>query len=168
MHAYNELYLDDARNSLGEALDCSVYCCSVSVEQFFERFLATPWAVRFETGVPGAVAGKSGTELAMAVIRETGGLPDGGTFPPPQDTVKPSVGCWLMRSGVTDCVFGTSCRSFPRTRSLPCTIRIMRQAKTSSLTMSLRRCGHVPRFPAWRSFASCQDSHRRSSPPVRE
>jgi len=94
MHAYSELYLDDARNALGEALDYSVYCCSVSAEQFFDRFLATPWAVRFETGVPGAVSGKSGTELAMGVIRETGGLPDGGAFPPPQDTVNPSEEFW--------------------------------------------------------------------------
>jgi len=94
MHAYSELYLDDARNSLGEALDYSVYCCSLSAEQFFDRFLATPWAARFETGVPGAVAGKSGTELAMEVIRRTGGLPKGGPFPPPQDTVKPSEEFW--------------------------------------------------------------------------
>jgi len=94
MHAYSELYLDDARNSLGEALDYAVYCCSLSVEQFFERFLATPWARRFESGVPGVVSGMSGTELAMSVIRETGGLPAGGDFPLPQDTVKPSEEFW--------------------------------------------------------------------------
>lgn len=94
MHAYSELYLEDARNSLGEALDYAVYCCSVSGEQFFERFLATPWAKRFESGVPGVVAGMSGTELAMSVIRDTGGLPDRGDFPFPQDAVKPSEEFW--------------------------------------------------------------------------
>ena len=94
MHAYNELYLDAARTALGEALDYAVYRCSVSAEDFMTRFVATPWARRFETGVPGTVAGKSGTELAMAVIRDTGGLPAGGDYPSPSDTVKPSEEFW--------------------------------------------------------------------------
>ena len=94
MHAYNELYLDAARTALGEALDYAVYRCSVSAEDFMTRFIATPWARRFETGVPGTVAGKSGTELAMAVIRDTGGLPTGGDYPVPSDTVKPSEEFW--------------------------------------------------------------------------
>lgn len=94
MHAYSELYLDAAQTALGEAIDYAVYCCSVSAKDFMARFVATPWARRFETGTPGVVAGKSGTELAMAVLRDTGGLPAGGDYPSPSDTVKPSEEFW--------------------------------------------------------------------------
>ena len=94
MHAYSELYLDAARTALGEALDYAVYCCDISADDFMVRFVATPWARRFEMGVPGVVAGMSGTELAMTVLRETGKLPTDGDFPPPSDTVKPSEEFW--------------------------------------------------------------------------
>lgn len=94
MRAYDEHYLDAAQTALGEALDYAVYCCSVSAEDFMSRFVATPWARRFEIGAPGVVAGMSGTELAMSVLRETGGIPTGGDCPPPSDTMKPSEEFW--------------------------------------------------------------------------
>lgn len=94
MNAYSELYLDDARNCLGEALDYAVYSCSLSAADFMGRFLATSWARRFEIGIPGLVAGMSGTELAMSVVRDTGGLPVGDEFPYPSKITKPSEEFW--------------------------------------------------------------------------
>lgn len=97
MHAYSEIYVNDAMTSLGEAVDYAVYSCNLSAGEFMNRMMACKWCERFENGVPGVVAGMSGTELCMAVVRDTGGIPENGEkecFPPPACREKPSEEYW--------------------------------------------------------------------------
>ena len=68
MHAYDEIYLDDAMDNMGEMLDYVVTQCKIDLEEFWDMFLASDYARQFEKGVPKIVAGTSGTELALNVL----------------------------------------------------------------------------------------------------
>lgn len=97
MHAYSELYVNDAMQSMGEALDYAVYSCRLTAGEFMNRLIATRWSRLFEIGVPGVVTGKSGTELCMAVLRDTGWHQENGEhreYPAPACLEKPSEEFW--------------------------------------------------------------------------
>ena len=68
MRAYDETYLAGAQRRLGAMLDVAVngYACDLSA--FYERFLTSPTAVRFEAGDPAIVAGRSGAELVFDIL----------------------------------------------------------------------------------------------------
>lgn len=68
-HAYNELYLDDAMQNLGDMIDYAVHDCGYGADDFFRLFLVSGIAASFEKGNPKYVAGMSGVELARAVLR---------------------------------------------------------------------------------------------------
>ncbi|MFQ6804379.1 MAG: XRE family transcriptional regulator [Lachnospiraceae bacterium] len=77
--AYNEQYLSDAMNNLGEMMDYAVNTCHFEINEFFDMFLVSDLAVQFARGVPKVVSGMSGVELAMEVVRKSGSdmeLPD--------------------------------------------------------------------------------------------
>ena len=79
MHAYDEQYLDDAMRNLGEAADYAVNACKMSLQKFFDLFVATGFATQFGDGVPKFVSGLSGTELVHEIIIKSGiehNLPD--------------------------------------------------------------------------------------------
>lgn len=67
MHAYSELYLDDAMQNLGDMLDYAVCDCGYQPDEFFGKFISSGIAKRFERGNPKYVAGMSGVELASEV-----------------------------------------------------------------------------------------------------
>ena len=69
--AYNELYLDDAMNNLGDMVDFAVRDLGFDPDEFFGWFISSGIASKFEKGNPKYVAGMSGYELAEAVLRET-------------------------------------------------------------------------------------------------
>lgn len=71
-HAYGEQYLDDAMRNLGEASDYAVNACNMSLQKFFDLFVATGFAGQFENGVPKIVSGLSGTELVHEIIAKSG------------------------------------------------------------------------------------------------
>lgn len=71
MTAYNELYLDDAMNNLGDMVDYAVRDLGYDPDTFFDWFIASGIASRFEKGNPKYVAGMSGYELAENVLNET-------------------------------------------------------------------------------------------------
>ena len=71
-HAYDELYLDDAMKNLGEAADFAVNACGISIDKFFELFIATGFAAQFGSGVPKIVSGLSGTELVYEIASKAG------------------------------------------------------------------------------------------------
>ena len=71
MNAYNELYLDDAMNNLGDMVDYAVRDLGYDPDTFFDWFIASGIASRFEKGNPKYVAGMSGYELAENVLNET-------------------------------------------------------------------------------------------------
>lgn len=73
MHAYSELYLDDAMSSLGEMCDYAVCECALDADMFYDAFISSPICRQFECGNPKYVAGKSGVELAREVWKQMAG-----------------------------------------------------------------------------------------------
>lgn len=72
IHAYDEQYLNDAMNNLGEAMDYAVHGCHLTMDMFFDFFVASGLAEQFGAGVPNIVSGTSGTELVYKVIESAG------------------------------------------------------------------------------------------------
>ena len=70
MHAYDKLYLEKARTSLGRMLDFAVYDLKYNASDFFVLFISSGVADRFEQGDFTVLAGKSGIELAYLVLDE--------------------------------------------------------------------------------------------------
>ena len=77
IHAYSENYLDDAMRNLGEAFDFAHAVCHLELDNFFAMFINSGIADLFGYGHPKYVAGLSGTELAMEVMRKSGLSVDG-------------------------------------------------------------------------------------------
>lgn len=71
MSAYNELYLDDAINNLGDMVEYAVCDMGYDPDQFFNWFISSGIAAKFEKGNPKYVVGMSGFELAEAVLGAT-------------------------------------------------------------------------------------------------
>ena len=91
MHAYNELYLEDAMKNLGEALDYAVNACQLDADAFLRLFIAGGFADSFGSGNPKIIAGLSGTELVMETLTKAGlDIP----FPAPQTEYDCSPEYW--------------------------------------------------------------------------
>lgn len=60
IHAYDKVYLDKARTALG--LDFAVYDLKYEVVEFFDLFIKSGVAERFETGDFTVIVGMSGVE----------------------------------------------------------------------------------------------------------
>lgn len=71
MNAYSELYLDDAMNNLGDMVEYAVCDLGYEPDQFFEWFISSGIADKFEKGNPKYVTGMSGFELTEAVLSAT-------------------------------------------------------------------------------------------------
>lgn len=73
IHAYDKVYLDKARTALGRMLDFAVYDLKYDIEDFFDLFITSGIAARFEKGDFGVIVGMSGVELAYQVLELTKG-----------------------------------------------------------------------------------------------
>lgn len=73
VHAYAEIYLDDAMCNLGDMFAYAVNDCGLDANAFFSHFIISGVAEAFGKGNPKYVAGLSGPELASEVIRRTTG-----------------------------------------------------------------------------------------------
>ena len=71
IRAYEETYLNDAMNNLGDMFDYALCDLGYEPEAFFSEFLISGVAECFENGNPKYVAGLSGPELAVEVISRT-------------------------------------------------------------------------------------------------
>lgn len=69
MNAYDKIYLEKAQIALGRMLDVAVYDLQYDLTDFFEMFIASGIAQRFESGESTYLVGKSGAELAFEVVR---------------------------------------------------------------------------------------------------
>ena len=69
-HAYSELYLSDAKKSLGTMVDYAVHDCKYDVDWMVELFVKSGYAKQFEKGSPAVVGGMSGIELAHKIIEK--------------------------------------------------------------------------------------------------
>lgn len=81
IHAYDEHYLNDAMENLGEAFDYAANACGIGLDDFMRLFVATGYADLFGKGNPKIISGLSGTELVMEVVQKTG---KAFSFPEPQ------------------------------------------------------------------------------------
>ena len=72
MHAYDKLYLEKARIALARMLDFAVYELHYDITAFFELFIASGVAKRFEQGDFTLLVGMSGVELAYTVLENVG------------------------------------------------------------------------------------------------
>lgn len=72
IHAYDKTYLDKARTALGRMLDFAVYDLKYDITDFFNLFLASGAAQRFEQGDYTLIVGMSGVELAYKVLELSG------------------------------------------------------------------------------------------------
>ena len=73
MRAYDEMYLEKARIALGRMLDFAVYQLGYNINKFFEMFIVSGLAKRFENGDVSLLVGKSGVEMGYEVIYKTFG-----------------------------------------------------------------------------------------------
>lgn len=71
MRAYDKLYLEKARTSLGRMLDFATHELNCDLASFFDLFTTSEVADRFERGDCTILAGKSGIELTYMVLDET-------------------------------------------------------------------------------------------------
>lgn len=72
IHAYDKVYLEKARISVGRMLDFSVNDLHYDIGDFFELFIKTGIAERFERGDFTLIAGMSGVELTYEVFEKAG------------------------------------------------------------------------------------------------
>ena len=71
--AYKKTYLNNAMRNLAVMMDCGVSKYGYSIEEFYEKFLASEVSHQFAKGNPRYLVGLSGAELADSVVNETGG-----------------------------------------------------------------------------------------------
>lgn len=91
-HAYDKLYLEKARVTLGSMLDYAVYDLDYDISEFFTLFIESGIANAFEQGSSKYIAGKSGIELVYEVLNRTQGRT---SFPKPRLKVNRSKEYWL-------------------------------------------------------------------------
>ncbi len=72
IRVYAEEYLSDAMNNLGEAFDYAVNACHIEMQTFMDLFVASGFADAFGNGSPKIIAGLSGTELVMEIMKKVG------------------------------------------------------------------------------------------------
>lgn len=68
IHAYDKVYLDKARIVLARMLDFAVYDLKYDISIFFQMFMDSGVASRFEKGDFTVLVGKSGVEVAYEVL----------------------------------------------------------------------------------------------------
>lgn len=69
--AYDKIYLEKARITLGRMLDYAVYDLKYDIETFFRMFIESGIAARFERGDFSLLVGMSGVELAYLVLEKS-------------------------------------------------------------------------------------------------
>lgn len=70
IHAYDKVYLDKARVVLASMLDFAIYDLNYKINEFFDLFIKSGVARRFEQGDFTVLTGKSGVEVAYEVLDE--------------------------------------------------------------------------------------------------
>ena len=71
IHAYQEIYVNNAQTMLGDAFDYAINTCHISGDDFVKMFVVSSFSERIENGEPACVAGKSGIELVHEIVFET-------------------------------------------------------------------------------------------------
>ena len=72
--AYKKTYLYGAMRNLAVMLDCGVRKYGYTIEEFYDKFLASDVSRQFAKGNPRFLVGLSGAELADSVVEASGGM----------------------------------------------------------------------------------------------
>ena len=72
IHAYDRNYLEKAKTTMAHMLDYVVYDLQYDMGDFFQLFIESGMARRFEKGDSRTIAGCSGIELAREVLEKSG------------------------------------------------------------------------------------------------
>ena len=101
IRAYDKVYLDKARTVLGRMLDFAVYDLKYDITEFFDLFIKSGVAKRFETGDFTVIVGMSGVELAYEVLEQSGVEANASnqTIPPHGARSFGRAGHWHIISG---------------------------------------------------------------------
>ncbi|MEG2512707.1 MAG: helix-turn-helix transcriptional regulator [Acetivibrio sp.] len=86
-HAYNEFYLDDAMQNMGDMLDYALVDCGYVPDAFFSWFISSGITAKIENGNPKYITGMSGVELAREVVFLTT-----GSYPTKERVIKDFTG----------------------------------------------------------------------------
>ena len=124
--AYQEIYLSKAQSVLGDAFDYAVNTCNISGDDFTKLFMASTASRRMENGEPSLLAGKSGIEIAVDVVRET----------------RPA-GRSLITSGFQQESSTTFSRRFPLMTFRKCTTHYTKQTFPNSLILQIKELKNI-------------------------
>lgn len=72
IHAYDEIHLDDAMETLGNAIEYATLFCEIDGQEFIDLFITSSIATEFGKGNVKYIAGMSGVELARLVLEKCG------------------------------------------------------------------------------------------------
>ena len=72
IRAYDEMYLDDAMDCLGAAVEYAVLSCNTDGQAFFDLFVASGVSDEFGRGNVKFISGMSGIELARHILKMCG------------------------------------------------------------------------------------------------
>ena len=72
MNAYDEVYLDDAMDTLGSALEYAVLIGKIAGQRFLDLFIASKIAHEFGRGNVKYISGMSGIELCRLIFKKCG------------------------------------------------------------------------------------------------
>ena len=72
IHAYDEVYLDDAMETLGGAVEYATLFCDIDGQEFIDLFVASDISAEFGRGNVKYISGMSGIELARLILEKCG------------------------------------------------------------------------------------------------
>lgn len=72
MYAYDEIYLDDAMENLGSALEYAVLIANIDGQKFLDLFVTSKIAHEFGRGNVKYISGMSGIELCRLILQKCG------------------------------------------------------------------------------------------------
>ncbi len=71
IHAYQEIYLTNAQEALGDLFDYAINVLKLKSKDFINMFLASSTSKRIEKGDVLYIVGKSGIEMLLDIVEET-------------------------------------------------------------------------------------------------
>ncbi len=72
IRAYNELYMESARNNLGNMFDFAIVTLGIDISVFEAMFKISSVSKHLASGNPAYVCGRNGCELARMILDESG------------------------------------------------------------------------------------------------
>lgn len=114
-HAYDEIYLDDAMETLGGAVEYATLFCNIDGQEFLNLFVVSGIADEFGRGNVKYISGMSGIELAGLVLERCGKKSSGITEMPYIDYPPEYWVGWILAyyQWYTGKAFSVICKKIP-------------------------------------------------------